>query len=65
METAVAMLEEGSSLDVVNSDGATLPHFAAEGGNVELVRELVDRGCDVYAVEDHGCTALHDATGSG
>ena len=43
METDVAMLEEGCPLDVVTSAGATLLHFVAAGGNVELMRELVGR----------------------
>ena len=55
------MLEEGCSLDVVDSVGATVLHWAAEGGNVELVRELVVRGCDVNAVDINGYTPLHDA----
>ena len=45
--------------------GATVLDFAAAGGNVELVRELVGRGCDVNApaaewrgVEPFAATAL-------
>ena len=34
VETAVAMLEEGCPLDIVDSAGATLLHFAAAGGNL-------------------------------
>ena len=37
METAVVMLEEGCPLDIVTSAGATLQHYAAAGGNVELM----------------------------
>ena len=49
----------------MSSAGATVLHGAAEGGNVELVRELVGRGCDVNAVEANRCTPLHDAAISG
>ena len=64
VETAVAMLEEGCPLDM-SSDGATVLHFAAAGGNVELVRELLGRGCDVNAVKTNGFTPLHDAAAHG
>ena len=43
---------------------ATVLDFATAGGNVELVRELVGRGCDVNAAAD-GCTPLHSAAGHG
>ena len=65
MDTVVAMLEEGCPLDVVSSMGSTVLHFAAEGGHVEAVRELVVRGCDVNAVRANGCTPLHDAASCG
>ena len=65
MDTAVAMLEEGCSVNVVNSAGFTVLHFAAHGGHVELVKELVRRGCDVNAKEISGCTPLHSAAAHG
>ena len=65
METAVAMLEEGCPLDVMDSVGATVLHAASQGGNVDLVRKLVGRGCDVNAVKANGCTPLHYAAVSG
>ena len=55
VDTAVAMLEQGCPRDIVNSTGATILHFAAEGGHVEAVRELVGRGCDANAVTAIGC----------
>ena len=63
METAVAMLEDVCHLDVVDSAGDTVLHWAAESGDVQLVRELVGRGCDVNAVKANGWTPLHDAAG--
>ena len=59
------MLEEGCPLDVVSAAGATVLHFAASGGNVDLVKELVVRGCDVNAVKADGYTPLHSAADCG
>ena len=55
------MLEEGCPLDVVTCAGATVLHFAASGGHVELVRELVGRGCNVNERRANGWTPLHNA----
>ena len=49
----------------MNSAGATVLHFAAKGGNVDLVRELVVRGCDVNAVKANGYTPLRVAAACG
>ena len=35
----------------MDSVGVTVLHAASQGGNVDFVRELVVRGCDVNAVE--------------
>ena len=65
METAVAMLEEGCPLDVVSGAGATVLDFAAAGGNVELVRELVGRPCSKWrGVKPFAATALDIASSS-
>ena len=46
----------------MNSVGSTVPHFAAEGGNVEVVKELTGRGCDWNVVSTkNGCFPLHYA----
>ena len=54
LETVLAMLKEGPG--IVNSVGATVLHFAAEGGYVEIKRDLVGRGCNVNAKKDNSCT---------
>ena len=44
------------SLDVYSSDGIAVLHFAAAGGNMELLRKLVGRGCNVDGVAANGFT---------
>ena len=60
----VAMLKEGCPLDI-DSSGQTVLHSAATGGHVEVMKELVGRGCDVNAMEANGCTPLHSAAACG
>ena len=56
------MLEEGCLLDIVDCAGATLLHFAAAGGNLEFVHELLGRGCNVNVTKANGYTPLLYAT---
>ena len=46
-------------------DGCTLLHAAADGGQAEVVRALLDRGADPNAVAAHSRTPLHYAAGGG
>ena len=49
----------------MDSDGETVLHCAARGDHVEVIKVLVDRGCDVNAVKAYGWTPLHVAAGNG
>ncbi|EKX39034.1 hypothetical protein GUITHDRAFT_143837 [Guillardia theta CCMP2712] len=48
----------GANLSLCDQEGFTALHFAAETGNVDLFRLLVERGCDVAAKNVHGKTPL-------
>jgi ankyrin repeat protein len=55
-----SLLREGAAVNVAQSDGMTALHWAAELGNVELVRLLVDAGADLEAPTRIGdLTPLH------
>ena len=60
IEAVRSLLEEGAEVDLAQSDGMTALHWAAELGNVELVRLLVDAGADLEAPTRIGdLTPLH------
>ena len=41
-------------------------HLAAEIGDVEVIRKMIEYGADINAGDSHGCTPLHIASeGSG
>lgn len=40
-------------------------HSAAKGGNWDIIRELLDLGCDHSLQTKFGCTALHHAAQGG
>ena len=55
-----SLLDEGAGVNEAQSDGMTALHWAAELGNVELVRLLVEAGADLEAVTRiGGLTPLH------
>ena len=62
-ESAAAILEEGCPIEEVKKN--TVLHIAAGCGHINVVRELVSRGCDENAVDDDGCTPLHHAASRG
>jgi serine/threonine-protein phosphatase 6 regulatory ankyrin repeat subunit B len=44
-----SLLDYGCPLDTLNTTGYTVLHAAASGGDVDVIRELINRGCDVNA----------------
>ncbi len=55
-----SLLEEGAEVNMAQSDGMAALHWAAELGNVELVRLLVEAGADLEASTRLGdLTPLH------
>jgi ankyrin repeat protein len=58
-------LAKGGSVQdrFADSDGCTLLHPAADGGQVAVVQALLERGADPNAVAANGYTPLHIAAG--
>lgn len=52
-------------LKATDKDGATSLHCSAMNGHIEVVKLLVDKGCDVKAADNKGATPLHMAAGNG
>ena len=59
--TVEVMLGENFPVDGIVRDGETLLHLAAIGGNVRLLRTLVERGFNVSQRDYYGLTPLHYA----
>ena len=59
------MIEEGCPVDVVDSNGATVLHFAAQGGSVEVIRELLGAGSYINATANECGIPLHWAAEKG
>lgn len=51
--------------EATDDDGRTAMHYAAAGGSSEVVRALVEMGCDVNASDDDGSTPLAEAATRG
>ncbi|KAJ3498956.1 hypothetical protein NLG97_g718 [Lecanicillium saksenae] len=58
------LLQKGADPKILHYDGSSLLHLAAEGQNVQLVRELLPR-CSALVVDQQGATALHAAARKG
>lgn len=59
-------LESGTPVDCTSySSGRTALHFAAEGGHVDVVRLLIERGANVEAKDAADETPLHVAVAKG
>ncbi|KAJ5098315.1 hypothetical protein N7532_005316 [Penicillium argentinense] len=52
------LIRAGANINSVTLSGQNLLHFAAEGGNVEAVAYLLEKGLDPHAKEDYGTTPL-------
>lgn len=57
-EILKVMMEVASDLHVLGRDGQTALHSAARGGNLEMVRLLLDYGADPLSRTKNGCTPL-------
>ncbi|GMF27694.1 unnamed protein product [Phytophthora lilii] len=62
---ATTLIDNGASLDAMNSSGMTAMHYAASTGNAAFVSLLVYRGADVNQTDSRGATALHWAVFEG
>ena len=65
MQGVFAILEHGCPVDVVDGHGYTALHRAAEGGHVEVMRELITRGVSANVQSNDGYTPLHSAAYNG
>jgi ankyrin repeat protein len=57
-KAAERLLALGADVKLVDADGDTALHGAAETGNVEIIRLLLDKGADVNAKNKEGGTPL-------
>ncbi|CUI14522.1 ankyrin repeat protein, putative [Bodo saltans] len=60
-----ANAESASLLDTTDSSGNTAFMLAASKGNVSAIRKLAHAGCDVFAQNRRGQTALHRSVSRG
>lgn len=51
--------------EALDAAGASALHLAVLGGHLSFVKELLDRGCSVLAVDRHGRQPLHVAATEG
>lgn len=64
LETARILLKNGANVQATASDGRTALHGAAEKGDIDLIRFLLERGGNVNAATTMGKeTALHTVVG--
>jgi len=59
------LAQKGNSVDKLTHDGRTYLHWAANRGNVELLRYLIGKGAKVNIQDSHGTTPLTFAASSG
>ena len=55
----LALLLDEIDPDETDDAGNTALHLAAEQADGDMIRELLIRGCDPFAVNHYGWTALH------
>ncbi len=60
-EVADVLIRNGAVVNAVNVDKVSALHYAAQHGNVKIVKRLIRGGCDVDAVDKHGWRPLHQA----
>ena len=59
------LLNEGCPIYVVDSGGASVLHFAAEGSQIHIMEMLTEQGLDVNIGDKEGWTPFHDAANCG
>jgi ankyrin repeat protein len=57
----MSVCDSDSSLDYKGHRGNSLLHYAAQNGNVDLMRYVIEMGSSVKDTNDLGETALHAA----
>nr|WP_317631572.1 ankyrin repeat domain-containing protein [uncultured Flavobacterium sp.] len=57
--------QPGNSIDKTTHDGRLYIHWAANKGNIELVKYLIDKGSKLNRTDDKGATPLAFAAGNG
>jgi ankyrin repeat protein len=66
LDVIKVFLEKGAYVKAANKYGSTPLHWAAEDGNLDVVKHLVEeKGADVKAADKYGCTPLHWAAAYG
>lgn len=55
------MLQRGANVNRAGAAGVSVLHHAAQGGNAECVKALIEAGCNVSVVTAEGDTPLHFA----
>ena len=61
------LLNEGCPINVLDSKGRSVLHYAAQGGQIDMIEMLAEhvQGLDVYIGDDEGATPLHVAAACG
>lgn len=59
------LTQKGNDVNAITHDGRTYLHWAAMGGQVDLMKYLVQRGIKTGMVDDHGYTELTFAATTG
>ena len=59
------MLDAGTDVNAVNSNGSTPLHIAVWSGNADMAEHLIARGADITARDMDGQTAIHYAVNRG
>lgn len=57
--------QPGNSISKQTHDGRLYIHWAANKGNIALIRFLLEKGSDIHATDDKGATPLSYAAGNG
>jgi hypothetical protein len=60
-ETLDAFLKGGLSPNPCNSYGESIVHMVCRRGDHELLKVLIQNGCNIQVADDYGRTPLHDA----